>query len=486
MLLKKFSARELLIIAAFGLFVLNVVKAVNFPFTHDEALSFFIFNGEPYWEGTANNHPLNTLLMKASSSLLGYSEWILRLPNILAHAVYLIFSIFLSLKLSKPLSQIGCFILLNFNLFAFDFFSLARGYGLAMSFEVASIYFLLRALHQVKTARFPWDIYLSLGAGILAAYANSAFVNFFIPLWIVVLGWELLDETTRKIQINRQNLPHLIFLSLVGTAVIANIGSRLMELRAKNELYFGGTSGLVSDTLKSLIEASLYSQTVSNQVIAVLTGAILIVVILFFTLSIYLFVKKQTLMIFHWLVILFSGVVLLPMLQQALFEVRFPIERTALFYFPLFSVLLALFLDQLIHTFQAAWLTRTASVFSLSVSVLLAGYFSMNFRLSTCYSWGFDASNKAVIQTIASQREKFFPGETISAGINWIFEPSLNYYREIYNYSWLTPLTRGGINLGEDHFIYTYQNELPHPVEGYEVIRTFPQTNTVLLRKTDP
>ncbi|MFN7037845.1 MAG: hypothetical protein ACK4SN_15910 [Bellilinea sp.] len=259
-----------------------------------------------------------------------------------------------------------------------------------------------------------------------------------------------------------------------------------MELRAKNELYFGGTSGLVSDTLKSLIEASLYSQTVSNQVIAVLTGAILIVVILFFTLSIYLFVKKQTLMIFHWLVILFSGVVLLPMLQQALFEVRFPIERTALFYFPLFSVLLALFLDQLIHTFQAAWLTRTASVFSLSVSVLLAGYFSMNFRLSTCYSWGFDASNKAVIQTIASQREKFFPGETISAGINWIFAPSLNYYREIYNYSWLTPLTRGGINLGEDHFIYTYQNELPHPVEGYEVIRTFPQTNTVLLRKTDP
>lgn len=483
--LKRFPTQELLIILAIGLFILNVVKAVRFPLTHDEAISFFIFNGQPFWESTANNHLLNTLFMRVSSAFFGYSEWVLRLPNILAHVVYLIFSIFLSLRLSKPLTRIGCFVFLNFNLFAFDFFSLARGYGLAMSFELASVYFLIRTLQQDKPPHFRWSIYFSLGAGILAAYANSAFVNFFIPLWIVLLGMQVLDISGRKIIIRRQHLPHFVFLFIIGVAVIADIGLNLMELRARNELYFGGTSGLVNDTLKSLIEASLYTSIDSNQAISILMAVILILIIMFYGLSIYLLVKHHTLVPFHWLVILFSGVILLPIFQHTLFEVRFPIERTALFYFPLFGILLAQLLDLLIKPLQPAWLIRTAYIFSSVVTLVLAGYFFMNFRFSTCYSWGFDASNKAVIQTIASLREEFFPDETISVGINWIFEPSLNYYRAIYNYSWLTPFNREGIDIGENHFIYTFLNEVPDHLPGYELIQTFPQTNTVLLRKAN-
>jgi len=44
---------------------------------------------QPKWGNTANNHLLNTALMQLCSTLFGNSELSLRLPNVLAHAVYL-------------------------------------------------------------------------------------------------------------------------------------------------------------------------------------------------------------------------------------------------------------------------------------------------------------------------------------------------------------------------------------------------------------
>ena len=482
--MKKFPNKELLILLAFGLSILNIAKAVNFPLTHDEALSFLIFNGQPFWEGTANNHHLNTILMKVSASFFGHSEWALRLPNILAHQFYLLFSIILALRFTKPVSQIGCFVLLNFNLFSFDFFSLARGYGMGLGFILISLYFFLVAAERPKDKFFVLSIYLSLIAGALAVYANFAFLNLFIPLWIVCLATIIIDSSPLKLSIKSDRLVHFAPLFSGGAGVIVWVARALFELNSKNQLYFGGTDNLVNDTIKSLIEASLYDPSVSNLTVQILTIAFLFLTSAFFVVSIYLFLKNRALLTFHWLVILLTGVLLLPVLQNFLFEVRYPLERTALYIIPLFSILLAHLLNFLNTTDDPILISKMGFVFSALISILMMSYFFTNFSFNKCYSWGYDVANKAAIRTIATQRESFFPDETISVGINWIFEPSLNYYRQVYNYSWITPFTRDGIRIGEDHFIYTYKNELTFPIQGYELIQTFPQTDTVLLRKT--
>lgn len=482
--MKKFPSKELLVLLAFGLSILNIVKAVNFPLTHDEALSFSIFNGQPFWESTANNHHLNTLMMRVSASFFGNSEWALRLPNILAHQLYLLFSIILSLRFSKPISQISGFVLLNFNLFSFDFFSLARGYGLGLGFTLISLYLFLVVAERSKVKFYVLGVYLSLVAGALAVYANFAFLNFFVPLWIVCLATAIVDSSPLKLSIKPDRLAHFTILFIGGAGVIVWAARALFDLKSKNELYFGGTENLVNDTIKSLIEASLYNPPFSNLLVKFLTIIFLVILFVFYAVSIYLFFKKRTLSILQWLAILFTGVLLLPVLQNFLFEVRYPLERTALYFMPLFSILVAYLLNILITTDYPIYISKIGYVFSASISIIMMSYFLTNFGFDKCYSWGYDVENKAVIQTIASQRELYFPDETISVGINWIFEPSLNYYRQVYNYSWIIPFTRDGIRIGEDHFIYTYINELTIPIQGYEVIQTFPRTDTVLLRKT--
>ena len=69
--------------------------------THDEALTFARYVPYPIWQIVKydmphldpNNHILNTLLTKLSTSVFGTQEWALRLPNSLAFLVYLLIAI---------------------------------------------------------------------------------------------------------------------------------------------------------------------------------------------------------------------------------------------------------------------------------------------------------------------------------------------------------------------------------------------------------
>ena len=75
----------------------------------------------------ANNHPFNSLLM-IGSTYFGTSEIYLRLPNLIMGSLFLIASYKISIKSKFP--EIT-FLILTFTPYLFEFFSLARGYGLS-------------------------------------------------------------------------------------------------------------------------------------------------------------------------------------------------------------------------------------------------------------------------------------------------------------------------------------------------------------------
>src|SRR5665213_1523943 len=129
------------------LFAYTISRAFLLSFTRDESFTYleYVRKGilvlSHYNTTSANNHLLNTWLMELSSKIFGISEFSLRLPNVLAHTLFLIYSAKLVAKLNSNLLIIGSFLILNLNPFLLDFFSLARGYGLSIALMMASLYY---------------------------------------------------------------------------------------------------------------------------------------------------------------------------------------------------------------------------------------------------------------------------------------------------------------------------------------------------------
>ena len=120
-----------LIIIFCSLFILIIFKAKNTEITVDEAYSFLNYSyvGDYLNIGIANNHILNSYLMYLFQNI-GYSELILRLPNILFGLIYLLV-VFQISKRTK--NYIFSSALLFLNPYLIDFFSIARGYGISTS-----------------------------------------------------------------------------------------------------------------------------------------------------------------------------------------------------------------------------------------------------------------------------------------------------------------------------------------------------------------
>lgn len=84
--------------------------------------------------------------------LLGSSELALRLPNLLAHVVYLHASARVALKARGLVLTVGCFLLLNAHPYLLDFFGLARGYGLACGLMMMSLWQVVRYVDEGQPA----------------------------------------------------------------------------------------------------------------------------------------------------------------------------------------------------------------------------------------------------------------------------------------------------------------------------------------------
>ena len=147
-----------MLIYAFGflLFCYTLTRAYLLCFTWDESYSYLEYVRHSSWlqphlnNMSANDHSLNTWLMKICSGSFGISELSLRLPNLFAHLFYLFFSTQLVRVFSSNIHKLLAFVLLNCNPYILDFFSAARGYGLSMGLIMAALYFLVSFFAKEK------------------------------------------------------------------------------------------------------------------------------------------------------------------------------------------------------------------------------------------------------------------------------------------------------------------------------------------------
>ncbi|HOZ46654.1 MAG TPA: glycosyltransferase family 39 protein [Candidatus Hydrogenedentes bacterium] len=175
------------------------LPAINSCMAPDEAASVILYarHGihtsflEPYW---SCNHPLNSLLGWVVISILGESNWVVRLPSLVAGlgAIVLMFS-FARRILGDARAALSCALFLAVSPYPIAYSTNFRGYGLAMFFAVASACLLYENMRQPSLRKT-----LGLAATTLLMGTSQLASLMLLPVWGAALAVFFLATLTRR------------------------------------------------------------------------------------------------------------------------------------------------------------------------------------------------------------------------------------------------------------------------------------------------
>ena len=465
-------------------------KSAVASFTHDESLSFTRYVPLPvmdiltYTPPFTNNHILNTILMKYSARIFGVSEFSLRLPNVLGMLIYLYFS-YRTVSIGKAGRRYASsllFIPMVANPYLIDFFGCARGYGLSVSFMMLSLFYLIRYVERGSQR----DIILFNAGSLLAILSNFALVNYYLSALIAL---NVLIYTDNKFRIQgesllkyflKSNKTNLVFI-LLDTIIFYVPFRKIMQ---GNMINFGGKEGFIQDTVLSLVRKSSYDEWPSRfmeiflmiSIIAISTG-------LFFYFLINLRKVKYLIKAFNHLFIVNTILILVAIstiLQHFIFGTDYLMERFGLFLIPLFLLTFVMWLKH--------WIVHTRSMAPIYSALVLVVFSCHNLfsNLNVRYyiDWKYDVDTKRVVQALSAHYLANLNGEeNVKCGVNWLFEPAVNFYRDLYDLQWLAPADREGWNPDDDfHYIFQWDADMAS-VEDRIIFRGL---ESVLLARSSP
>jgi putative effector of murein hydrolase LrgA (UPF0299 family) len=428
--------------------------------THDESSTVMIFQGQSWRQvlmnepPTANNHVLNTLLVKLFS-LGGLHKALVRLPNLLAGLLYLYFAYRLVGRMSRTWAgHLLGFSLLVLNAYMLEFFSLARGYGLSLGFLMGSLYFLYRFVEDRGLRSLGW----SLALAVLACYSNLTLLNYFVALVVAANlfllaqpgspGWRLWLHANDRVL-----LAALILGALLYFPVSTNLAS--------GQLYFGGKNGFFADTARSLAHQFAYAKSYRGVDMApVFFYGSLALLGLSLAKSAYQAVRQRVLPADAVFIILLLLMAASNIVQHHWLGTRYLVDRTALLYFPI--VALAVF------TLFDGW----PSWSKLALALILAAHFLACVQMSQTREWWYDRFTEKAMRYVHERREE---GQHVRLGAHWLFFPTIHYYRMAWDIDYLIgPSWEDGPAPDKLYEYYYLPAEDAHKLPpGYEVERDF-------------
>ncbi len=438
-----------LLVLAF-LFITVALRAGRQSLTSDEALTYLLyldssFNKVFFGAYNPNNHVLHTALCWFSIHLFGLNEFNLRIPSVIAGAVYFntIFRL-ASLTFGKRVLHVLAVILLAGNPYLLDFFTVARGYGMALSF------FSLAFLNALLFAR---DAHLSINRLFRIAIWSAVSVcsNFAYLFPITALFVTLSVLAYRQAKINQQSLLPVgveLVRSTFGPFLVFSFCLLIMPMHTmdKDAFIFGSLSW------RTTIDSLVYPSLLHNGRVPLLgkwpalfwsfygaTGTVIVPVlaVLVCLLAIWALMRWRS----ENLVLLASAVTFITVFLGlwfafAFLHVKLPLLRTALY----FLILLPLPLLALLGP-QSGKLERRIGIVSLPVLVFWAALYIPQWTARTTAEWRYDASTREFAKAIEVMRVACH-ADNIRVGGSWIFGSSLNFYRLKYVYNHWQPIGR--------------------------------------------
>ncbi len=474
----------LISIISAALLIYIAVKANLASFTHDESYTYLHYVHEPFMDiisykrAYTNNHILNTVLIKYSEHFFGSCEFALRLPNVLAFILYVIYTVKLLKKVALALILTG-FICMVFNTHLLDFFGLARGYGLSFAFMMMSVYHLIRSFSSSSNKH---SVLFNVGA-FFAVLSNFTLLNYYVSALIIYNFLKFLDSKPGSNSGNNTyNFFHLNRIHFVALLIFtAVLYEPIRRITKQGMLDFGGKTGFVEDTLGALIRGVFYETPIVPIVYNVIQ-ALLITLLTFIGIVIakrmyikdhVFFLKNRPLVVVYFI---FICIIALSYAQHLVINNDFYTGRFGLFLYPLLMLNVVFCINYLYETNYRL----LAILLSSSVSILLVINFCININLRFYQDWKYDSETKAVIDCM--RKEHAGSTKPIKLGVNWLFEPTTNFYRYTYNLTWLIKTDRKGIQPGDDYYYIFSSDTTAYLTVGKRVLFLPEGLNTLLVK----
>lgn len=468
-------SKYFLLFLLFGSFVYIAIRAWTISFTHDESLTYTIITGNSQFKDSANNHLLNTFLASVCSFLFGISEFSLRLPNVIAFALYLYFTYKIVTRKNKIMLMLLGTVLLLSNSYLLDYFSLCRGYGLAVAFSLAALYFLFERSFDTYD-QYKKNLCLALGFSILAAYSNLIYINLNIAI-IIVFGIELFCGIhSKRIQLDKSKIATLAVIFSINMILLSFLVSQLLMLKANNQLYYGGNDGFIHDTVLSLIHISFVASEITNSI------TVYILIILFTISIIYsAIIRNKKITSLSKSVLILNLMIFASVFQHIFLDSLYPVYRTALVFIPLFALLVFYLFSEISTKNRLGNIAVTIVAPLLTIPLLFFLCNTLSFHQTK--EWAYDSHTKEMMLVINQQNTSTYcPENSIIISNLWFFAPTINYYRDLFKMHYLTKAEREGINKNSE-YIFTLKDDLEKEniPENYATI--FNQDDIYLFQK---
>lgn len=460
-----------MVVLSLGFFSLVLLRALKLSVTHDEAYTYLHYVGQSWWNiiiykppHIPNNHILNTLLIKFSTLLFGTSTLSLRLPNVLFSLVYFWYAASIAKTFRFPGIQILAFLSLCLQVYFFDFFALARGYGMGLGLMLASVYH----LYMYRELNNGHHIWRTLIFAAFAVYANFTFLYAFVALTmlLVILWLQEGNGGTKTIGILLR--PVLIVTSILAVFIF-------IPLRNISGDLFGGESSFWTDSVETLIWNMQYGQHYqASESLSLMVAITLLAGGLFFIYDTF----KNTIARFRFYqeaLLLLCLTAAVQILQHLILGTQFLYGRTALVYAPLFLVYI-LFLFQRFNEVKNGENIQLI-LNSVWLALLLFNFKAFNF--SKTFEWDYDIYNKQALKAVENDLLQTDQIKEVSIGINWLLSPSLNFHRISENLNWLSPLSRDGYQNVDYPYYYLLGSDDQKAIEeadekGWKLLAKYP------------
>lgn len=462
-----------------GLLIYTILRAFKLSFVHDESYTYLYSAHNSFMEiisnrtvlTSPNNHILNTLLMKLFELLFGSSEIALRLQSILAHILYLTITYLLLKPLKSDITIVFGFILLNVNPYLLEFFSLARGYALALSFILLSIYYFIQ---YTETEKQKPIIYCLITAS-LAILSNFALLNYFAAL--LIIHQIFIYSKYHSLKINFQKSKPVLITIMIMAAILYEPIRKI-----HNNLDFGGVTGIWDDTVASLIITFLVDKKLDFIFFRIIQTIVLATIIGYAFVIGRKIYKRETLntskngSIIFFVLILIIG---LTMLEHYILGSPYLLERFALFLVPLFVFVLVFLLNQILQTGKTGKIISTILFITLTIGSFLN--FSKCANLHYTTNWDYDADTKDMITDLINEKE-LSGKQDIKLGISWLFEPTVNFYRITKKLDWLKKVNRKGFRQDCDYYYILPEDHIKMNSLQKTTIKYYPISQSKLLK----
>ncbi|MCX5678500.1 MAG: hypothetical protein NTY76_05260 [Candidatus Omnitrophica bacterium] len=447
-------------IIACALFCYTCFRAGVISISHDEALTYLI-----HAQGSirniflhagaisSNNHLLNTLFIKFFCEVLGNNEFVIRIPALIGHILYLVASLkILDLFFKKAKYLLG-FLLLTTNPFLLDFFSCARGYALGVGFLMFGLYFFLKRNYACDSLRPRCNI-LTLSMLGFSVLSNLAFANVLFAI-MALIGISEIYEMIRAAKNSMVKAFKTLAMGFLIPAACILIVLRFIysaPVMDRIKLFitdYGGTTGFWANTVTTVLECVLYGKSYAGpEALHVIKIIIFMLYVIALIVAISIGIngrpgnKNNTNTL--WLAMLLLLIIVSMNIQFTFFHIKYAIDRAAIYLVPLYLVLVISFWSSLSSSAHSAWRAIMNGFFFVIISAaVLHGILCMN--ITHFHIWKYDADTKNVMRKIYDLTKNNIPGgNKYRIGINWLFEPATNYYIIKDKTYWIDFTTRQG------------------------------------------